>query len=156
MTMRTHLTVLAALALLGAGTPAFAQTVPADANKALWCSAAFTLVAPQAKAQGQAAAADNFDKYSKTLASAATDSLKKAGFTDDNIKTQGTAYADKVSKELSGGGTAEFTVVDCTQLVDPVAAASIQSATTPADNAPAAAPAAPAAGTTTTPAPAAK
>ena len=155
MTMRSHLAVLAALALIGAGTPAFAQTVPADANKALWCSAAFTIVAPQAKAQGQAAAADNFTKYSGTLASMASDSMKKAGFTDDAIKTQGTSYADKVSKELSGAGTAEFSVVDCTQLVDPVAAASIQSATTPPAAAPAA-PAAPAAGDTTTPAPAAK
>lgn len=155
MTMRTHLAVLATLVVLGASAPAFAQTVPADANKALWCSAAFTLVSPQAKAQGQTAAADNFDKYSKTLAGVASDSLKKAGFTDDGIKTQGTTYADKVSKELSGGDKAEFSVVDCTQLVDPVAAASIQSATTPADNAPATAPAAPAAGNTA-PAPAAK
>src|SRR3569623_575537 len=113
MSTRLHLSVLAAVAVLGASVPAFAQDVPADANKALWCSAAFGLVSPQARAQGQAAAADNFDKYSKTLPDSATASLKKAGFADDKIKAQGAAYSDKVSKELTGGGgTAQFSVVD--------------------------------------------
>jgi len=76
MSTRLHLSVLAAVAVLGASVPAFAQDVPADANKALWCSAAFGLVSPQARAQGQAAAADNFDKYSKSLTDSATASLK--------------------------------------------------------------------------------
>jgi len=149
MTMRTHLSVLAALMLLGAAVPAFAQDVPADANKALWCSTAFGLVSPQARAQGQTAAADNFDKYAKALNDMATASMKKAGFTDDKIKAQSAVYTDKVHKELGGGGTAEFSVVDCTQLVDPAAAAAMQPAQ-PAPAAPAGGNAAPA-----TPAPAA-
>ena len=163
MSTRLHLSVLAAVAVLGASVPAFAQDVPADANKALWCSAAFGLVSPQARAQGQAAAADNFDKYSKPLTDSATASLKKAGFADDKIKAQGAAYSDKVSKELTGGGgTAEFSVVECTQLVDPVAAAAMQSAVTPAPDGktvpanPAPATTPPATGGATTPAPAGK
>jgi hypothetical protein len=159
MTMRTHLSVLAALVALGAAAPAFAQDVPADANKALWCASAFGLVGPQARAQGQTAVADNFDKYAKSLSDTAGASLKKAGFADDKIKAQAPAYALKVSKELTGGGAAEFTVVDCTMLVDPAAAAAIQST----QAAPAAGATAPAAGaaaapsaTPATPAPAAK
>lgn len=171
MTIRTRVCVLATLALLGAALPAQAQQVPADANKALWCATAFTLVEPQARAQGQTTAADSFKKYSDTLSQTSHDSLSKAGFTEDQIKAQGTAYSDKVSKELTGNGEAEFSVVECTELVDPAAAAAIKSEAPPPDAAapatgetpapgtaapaPADAAPAPAAGGTT-PAPAAK
>ena len=169
MIIRTRLAALLALAALGAVAPAWAQTAPAmpdDANKALWCSTAFSLVAPQAKAQGQTAAADRFTKYSATLATTGHDSMIKAGFTEDQAKAQTAAYTDKVTKELSGGGQADFTVVECTMLVDPQAAAALQQATPPAadatapatggDAAPAAgdaAPATPAPSDSTTPAP---
>jgi len=126
MSTRTRLCVLATLTLLGTAVPAFAQAVPDDANKALWCSTAFTLVEPQARAQGDATAADKFSKYAATLTGTSGDSLKKAGFTDDQIKTTAATYKDKVTKELSGGGAAEFTVIECTMLVDPAAAATLQ------------------------------
>ncbi|HTJ57497.1 MAG TPA: hypothetical protein VL418_08050 [Devosiaceae bacterium] len=155
MTMRTHLSVLAALVVLGASAPAaFAQAVPADANKALWCASAFGLVSPQARAQGQTAAADNFDKYTKALNDVAAASLKKAGFADDKIKAQSATYTDKVGKELAGGSAPEFSVVECTQLVDPAAAAAMQQA--PAPSAPAGGAMAPATPAPATPAPAAK
>jgi hypothetical protein len=146
MSTRTRLCVLATLTLLGTAVPAFAQAVPDDANKALWCSTAFTLVEPQARAAGDATAADKFSKYAATLTGTSGASLKQAGFTDDQIKTTAASYKDKVTKELSGGGVAEFTVIDCTMLVDPSAAAAIQQQQAPAA-APApdaAAPAAPA------------
>lgn len=144
MKIRTRLCALATLTLLAGAMPAFAQDVPADANKALWCSTAFGLVAPQAKAQGQADAADKFDKYSKTLAGTGSDALKKAGFTDDQVKTASASYTDKVTKELQGASAPEFSIYDCTMLVDPAAAAAMQAA--PADNS-----AAPAGGTTPAP-----
>jgi hypothetical protein len=139
-----------AIALLAMAIPAFAKDVPADANKALWCASAFSFVEPQARAQGQISAADNFAKYAKSLNDASHASLSKAGFSDDEIKAQGASYSDKVNKELTGGGTAEFSVVECTQLVDPAAAALIQ-ATGP--NGKGVAPAQPKAATPSTPAP---
>ena len=157
MTIPMRHLALAALTLMGTAAPALAQDVPADANKALWCSSAFTLVEPQARSQGQTSAADNFLKYSKQLADISHASLIKAGFSEDQIKAQGTAYTDKVNKELTVGGAAEFSVVDCVQVVDPQAAALIKSgsaapggAAAPADGT--AAPAAPAAGTAPAPA----
>lgn len=126
MTFRTRFCAFATLTLMASAVPAFAQPVPDDANKALWCSTAFGLVEPQARAQGQAAAADNFKKYAETLLGTGGDSLKKAGFTADQVKTTTAGYADKVSKELQGGSAAEFTVVECTMLVDPTAAATLQ------------------------------
>ena len=142
MSTRTRLCVLATLTLLGTAVPAFAQAVPDDANKALWCSTAFTLVEPQARAQGDAPAADNFHKYAATLSGTGGDSLKKAGFTDDQIKATTAGYTEKVTKELSGGGAAEFSVIECTMLVDPAAAAAIQQqAPAPAPDAAAPAPA---------------
>ncbi|MGN6101584.1 MAG: hypothetical protein ACTHOR_10590 [Devosia sp.] len=128
MTTPKRLAALVTLALLGT-TPVLAQAtpaVPADANKTLWCASAFTLVEPQARAQGQISAADNFLKYSKQLSDMSHASMVKAGFTEDQIKSTGATYSDKVNKELTGGGTAEFSVVECTQLVDPQAAALIQ------------------------------
>ena len=161
MTLRTHLAALTAFAALTAASPVWAQStpaVPADANKALWCSTAFGIVAPQARAQKQDAAADSFTKYAKTLSDNAADSLKKAGFTDEQVKAQTPVYADKVNKELTGSGNAEFSVIECTQLVDPGAAAKIQQGTgAPADAgtpaAAGAAPTAPATPDTTTPVP---
>ena len=151
MTNSTRLLALLAFATMGAALPAYAQTAPAmpdDATKALWCSSAFGLVAPQAKAQGQADASDRFTKYAATLATTGHDSLIKAGFTEDQAKASSATLADKVNKELSGTAQPEFTVVDCTTLVDPAAAAALQQAAPPAaapaagDAAPAAAPAA--------------
>ena len=155
MTVQTRLAALVAFAAIGFAAPAFAQDVPADANKALWCATAFSLVEPQARAQGQTSAADNFLKYSKTLADSSHDLLTKAGFTEDQIKAQAPTYSDKVNKELTGGSAAEFSVVDCTALVDPQAAALIKAGPATDTPAPAAGAAAPAAGTdATTPAPA--
>jgi len=157
MPIRTRLAAVLAISLAAAAAPAFAQTTPAvpdDANKALWCASAFTIVEPQARAQGQASAADNFLKYSKQLSDLSHQSLLKAGFTEDQVKAQGAAYNDKVTKELTGGGAAEFTVVECTQLVDPQAAALIKATgpggTGTTDATPAPGTAAPAAGTDTT------
>lgn len=138
-------TAALAFATMAAAAPAIAQSTPAvpDAtNKTLWCASAFTIVEPQARAQGQVSAADNFLKYSKQLSDMSHASLSKAGFTEDQIKAQDAAYSDKVNKELTGGGTPEFNVVECTQIVDPAAAALIQ-ARGPNDT-----------GTTTAPAPA--
>jgi hypothetical protein len=129
MTLRKLVAISALLASLGTALPAFADTapaVPADANKALWCAAAFTLVEPQARGAGQTAAADSFLGYAKTLNASAGDSLSKAGFTADQIKAQTATYSTKVTQELNGGGTAEFTVLSCTQLVDPAKAAAMQ------------------------------
>jgi hypothetical protein len=126
MTIRTGFCVLASLALLGAAAPAFAQEVPADANKALWCATAFTLVEPEARKQGQTEAADHFKSYSTTLSQTSHDSLTKAGFSEDQIKSQTTAYTDKVTKELTGSGQPEFSEVECVTLVDPAAAQAIQ------------------------------
>lgn len=173
MKFQTRLWALSGLLALGTAVPALAQGVPADADKALWCASAFAIVEPQARAEGEAAtakndtetakadltAADNFKKYAGMLQDISSASLKKAGFTDDQIKVQVTAYSDKVNKELTGGGTAEFSVVECTQLVDPQAAEQIKTdAAAPADAAkPADGAAAPAPATDgTTPAPAAK
>ena len=166
---RTFVRALATFAIAGAALPAVAQDAPAvppDTQKALWCATAFTLVEPQARAQGQTEAADRFKKYADSLNSTSHDGLAKAGFSEDQIKTQTTAYTDKVTKELSGSGAQpEFSVVDCTQLVDPAAAAAIQTGApgTPgpeASPAPASptttAPAAPTTDTTTTPAAPAK
>ena len=130
MTIRTPLAALLGLALMSAGTPVLAQAqqIPADANKALWCAAAFTLVEPQARAAGQTAAADNFLSYAKTLNAQSQASLTKAGFTDDQIKTQSGTYTSKVAQELNPGGKPEFSVVACTELVDPGKAAAMQPA----------------------------
>jgi|GEM_PF-4007443 len=171
MTFLTRRWALAAVLAVGSAAPAMAQDVPADVSKALWCASAFTLVEPQARAQNQVSAADNFLKYSKELTTVSHDGLVKAGFSEDQVKVQNGVYADKVNKELTGGGTPEFSVVDCVQLVDPQAAALI-TAGSAAPGADAAAPAAPAAATpapataapatpapadgTTTPAPASK
>jgi len=152
MTVSARFWAPLALATLALATPALAKDVPADAGKALWCASAFTIVEPQARAQGQVSAADNFLKYAKALNTASHDSLVKAGFTEDEIKAEGPTYTDKVTKELTGGGTAEFSVVECTQLVDPSAAALIQ-ATGPNGKGMTEAPAAGAAAPTT-PAPA--
>ena len=68
MSIRTRLPALVALATLALATPVLAQdapAVPADANKALWCATAFTMVEPQARQAGDTVAADNFLKYSK-------------------------------------------------------------------------------------------
>jgi len=152
MMMRTRFCVLAALTLLGMTAPALAQDAPAvppETDKALWCATAFTLVEPQARAQGQTEAADKFKKYADSLNTSGHDGLAKAGFTEDQIKTQSAAYTDKVTKELNGSGPQpEFSVVECTELVDPAEAAAIQAGApaAPANPAPASpAPAAPAA-----------
>jgi hypothetical protein len=137
MTIRTGFCVLASLALLGAAAPAFAQDVPADANKALWCATAFTLVEPEARAQGQTEAADHFKSYSTTLSQTSHDSLTKAGFSEDQIKSQASAYTDKVTKELTGSGQPEFSEVECVTLVDPAAAQAIQQQQAPQDATPA-------------------
>ena len=153
MTIAMRRWALAALVALGSAAPALAQDVPADAAKALWCASAFTLVEPQARAQNQTSAADNFLKYAKELTDLSHQGLVKAGFSEDQIKVQSATYADKVNKELTGGGTAEFSVVECVQIVDPQAAALIKSGSgAPADGT--AAPAAPAAAAPATPAPA--
>ncbi|MDR3474234.1 MAG: hypothetical protein P4M09_21505 [Devosia sp.] len=137
MKIQMRLWALAGLLALGTAAPALAQDVPAETSKSLWCASAFALVEPQARAEGAAAtakndsasaqadiaAADNFKKYAGMLQDMSTASLKKAGFTDDQIKTQTTAFAEKVNKELTGGGAAEFSVIECTKLVDPEAAA---------------------------------
>jgi hypothetical protein len=140
MITRKLLAASALLVALGATLPAFADAAPAvptDANKALWCAAAFTMVEPQARAAGQTAAADSFLGYAKTLSASAADSLTKAGFTADQVKAQSATYSTKVTQELNSGGTPEFSVLTCTQLVDPSKAAAMEP--------PAAAPATPAA-----------
>jgi len=135
-----------ALAALGAALPAHAQTTPAlpdDANKALWCATAFNMVAPIAKSHGQNEAADKFTKYAGILTTAAHDSLIKAGFTEDQVKAQAAPYTDKVNKELSPGGQAEFSAVDCSKLADPTATPPVPvapDATAPAPDAAAPAP----------------
>jgi hypothetical protein len=134
MTIRTPLAALAGLLILSAAGPALAAEtpqMPADANKALWCAAAFTLVEPQARAAGQTAAADNFLNYAKMLNSQSAASMTKAGFTDEQIKAQSGAYTAKVAGELNPGGTPEFSVVACTELVDPAKAAAMQSGAAP-------------------------
>jgi hypothetical protein len=132
MTIRISLATLAGLVILSAGTPALAQAqtppMPADANKALWCAAAFTLVEPQARSAGQTAAADNFLAYAKTLNAQGQASLVKAGFTDDQVKSQAGGYTSKVAQELNAGGKPEFSVVACTEMVDPAKAAAMQPA----------------------------
>ena len=155
MTLHLRLPTLAALVVFGLVAPAAAQTVPADANQALWCATAFTQVEPQARSAGQADMADNFLKYSKTLGATSHDLLTKAGFTEDQIKAQQAKYSDTVTKELAptGGGTPDFTVEACTALADPAAAAKAAAAAAAAP-APDATTPAPAADAPATPAPA--
>jgi hypothetical protein len=158
MTFRTRALALFALTTLGFAAPAFAApAVPDDANKALWCATAFTIVEPQARQAGDTAAADNFKKYADTLTGTSHDSMSKAGFSEADIKATGIKYVDAVTKELTQDGAPEFSVVDCTTLVDPAAAAAIKTApAAPAAAAPAPAPAAPAAPAPAAPAPASK
>jgi hypothetical protein len=137
MTIRTPLAALAGLLLLGAAGPALAAAaktpqLPADANKTLWCASAFTLVEPQARAAGQTAAADNFLAYAKTLNAQSAASMSKAGFTDEEIKSESGTYTAKVAGELNPGGKPEFSVVACTELVDPAKAAAMQPGAAPA------------------------
>jgi hypothetical protein len=159
MSIHTRLPALVALATLALATPVLAQdapAVPADANKALWCATAFTMVEPQARQAGDTVAADNFLKYSKALTTTSQDGLKKAGFTDDQVTATTAKYKDTVNKQLTPGGAPDFTVVDCTALVDPAAAAAIQATSGAPAAAPADGTAAPAAVTApATPAPAA-
>jgi hypothetical protein len=129
MIFRTFVVTSALLVSLGTTLPAFADAAPAvptDANKALWCAAAFTIVEPQARAAGQSAAADSFLGYAKTLNASAGDSLTKAGFTADQVKAQTATYSTKVTQELNSGGTPDFSVLSCTQLVDPSKAAAME------------------------------
>jgi len=133
MTIRTPMAALAGLLILGAGAAVAAETpqIPADANKALWCASAFTLVEPQARAAGQTAAADNFLNYAKMLNAQSAAAMSKAGFTDEQIKSESGTYTAKVAGELNPGGKPEFSVVACTELVDPAKAAAMQPGAAP-------------------------
>lgn len=121
--------------------PVTAQEVPPEADTALWCSIAFSQIAPKVRASGQVELADKLEGYGQRLTDVSLIQLITAGFTDQQIKDLGGKYIIEIAAQLAPGAKATRSVDECTRLAE--AAPAEPAAATPATEP--AAPAAPAA-----------
>ena len=136
-TMLRHfaLAAIGGLALAGTLSGAFAQDVPADGYKSLWCGQAFLAAAgtlpPEATEQDKQTA-QYFIASGTGLVEAGTAAYVAAGFTPEAATAASTALAPTGNEQISAnnGEGAEFTFEDCSVLI-PVPAE--MPATAPAD-----------------------
>ncbi|MDB5506871.1 MAG: hypothetical protein JWR75_1509 [Devosia sp.] len=141
--MLRHLAFAAIGSLAFAGTlsSAFAQDVPAEGYKSLWCGQAFLAAAgtlPAEATDQDKQTAQYFIDSGNGLIETGLAAYVTAGFTEEAAAAASTALAPTVSEQISAnnGEGAEFTFDDCSVLI-PVPAE--MPATAPAD-APATAP----------------
>lgn len=108
---------LAAVAVLAlSGAPAFAQPVPAEADKLLWCASAFYWLAGTAADAGDNDEAEMYDRWSKRLLEVASISLIGSGFQPDTIEALVTRYDEATLVQLADG-SAPHDVATCPELL---------------------------------------
>lgn len=105
-------------ALLGAAMlPAHAADPSPEADKALWCKAAFETVAAELRNQDQADQATQMDQLSDGMEQIAVGLLKDEGFSELEIASQLNAALFIDRELLPGGSNTRFTSEECLALI---------------------------------------
>ena len=137
--------LILALALTPAliSTGAFAQTVPDDVSKQLWCGSAFVAAfsnPPPGVPADQLELAKVYIDQGNGMIDAAGQKYLDAGFTEEQLTKVKADLVTEVTAAVSGsGGTAKYTFEDCKTLM-PNPPSEAPTATDPSSAAPAPAP----------------
>lgn len=97
-------------------TPA-PEGVSDEIDRQLWCGHAFSFVAKQAEAAGDAGAATQMTELGTVLIDRGSKGLTDTGFTPERLEATKAAYVTQIGTELSGDGSAaKFSYQDCATL----------------------------------------
>lgn len=111
---------LALATLLGASTlPALAAEPSPEADKALWCKAAFELVAEEFRNQDNQAQAEQMDQLAGGMEQIAVQKLGEEGFSALDIAGLLNASLEIDRDLLPGGENTRFTSEECLALLPP-------------------------------------
>ncbi|MEO6394516.1 MAG: hypothetical protein ABIO40_01225 [Devosia sp.] len=110
--------LLAALPLLIVSPGAFAQSVPDDAHKVMWCALAFQIffVDPHRSSVEEIEVFKPYADAAKLLLDHGRASLAAAGFSDEAANQVRRALVPEVTRQVNREEAAEFTTTDCAAL----------------------------------------
>ena len=124
--MLLRLPMLTAVAAFALAAPVLAQTAPAEAVKDLWCGTAFSLAArdaPPDPTEEDLALVKQFVEGGAMLIERAEAAHIAAGFTADQMIAIKADLEPVVMEQIGGSGeNAQFTIEECSALLDPAAA----------------------------------
>jgi hypothetical protein len=117
MMMRWISTVgLAAMLAVASGTAFAAPTASPEGKTALWCSAAYVMVAEATKEKDPKTAAE-ISEQSGVLSRKARAILTKDGFTDTEIQAMIDKTATEVADDFGSNNSPPFTKDDCRKVL---------------------------------------